>query len=180
MRRPLARADQKILFAVEQEGERERPVQARQCRRNGLERTAALLHLVTDQMCHDFGVGIRLELRAVRGELFAQLAEVLDDAVVDHGDGIGRMRMRIGLIRPAVGCPARVGDADPPVQALATEPSLQIRELALGATALKASRFERGYPGGIIAAVFEPLERIEQMAGNRLFPQNPHDPAHCL
>jgi hypothetical protein len=35
---------------------------------------------------HDFGVGVGLVPDPVFGEFLAQAAEVLDDAVVDHGD----------------------------------------------------------------------------------------------
>ena len=37
---------------------------------------------------------------------------------------------------------------------------------------------ERGDAGGVIAAVFEALERIDQMAGDRLAPDNSDDAAH--
>ena len=45
-RRALARADQQIVLAGEQEGEREGAAQPRQRRRHRLDRRAALLHLV--------------------------------------------------------------------------------------------------------------------------------------
>ena len=39
---------------------------------------------------------------------------------------------------------------------------------------------ERGDAGGVIAAIFEALERIDQMAGDRLASENSDDPAHPL
>ena len=46
-------------------------------------------------------------------ELLAELAVVLDDAVVDDGDGAGAVEVGMGIVldRGAMGCPA--GMADP-------------------------------------------------------------------
>ena len=48
----------------------------------------------------------------MRGQLAAQLGEILDDAVVDEGDAVGGMRMGVALGRGAVRGPAGVADAD--------------------------------------------------------------------
>jgi hypothetical protein len=73
-------------------------------------------------MRHHFGVGLAGEFRALLFQHLPQFAEILDDAVVDHGDVVGRMRMRVVLGRPAVGRPAGVADAGWP----ASGSSLQI------------------------------------------------------
>ena len=59
----------------------------------------------------DFGVGFGLEDRAVLLQLLAQFAKILDDAVVDHGDPGGCMRMGVVLVRLAVRGPAGMTDA---------------------------------------------------------------------
>ncbi len=41
------------------------------------------------------GLGLAHKLAAARDELFTQIPEILDDAVVHDGDQIGGMRMRI-------------------------------------------------------------------------------------
>ena len=110
-RRAVARADHQIVFAGEDEAERERAAKLRQRRPHRLDRLDAVLEHVVDQMQHDLGVGLGLEDRALFLQLLAQLAKILDDAVVDDGDALGRMRMRVVLGRPAVGGPARVADA---------------------------------------------------------------------
>jgi hypothetical protein len=51
------------------------------------------------------------ELRALLFQFGAQLAKILDDAVMHHGDTLGRVRMCIGLVRLAMGRPAGVADA---------------------------------------------------------------------
>ena len=63
-RRALAGADQQILLAGEQEGQRERAAQPRQRRLDRLDRRLALLHLVGDEMRDHLGVGLAAELRA--------------------------------------------------------------------------------------------------------------------
>ena len=72
-----------------------------------------------------FGVGLAGELDTVFGELLAQLAEILDDAVVHDRDVFGRVRMGVALGRLAVGGPAGVADADIAGQRLFGEPHLQ-------------------------------------------------------
>src|SRR5262245_7650077 len=129
-------------------------------------------------MRDDFCVGVGLELGALRGEFLAQLAEILDDAVMHDGDALGRMGMGVGLVGPAVGRPSRVRDPDPPIERLAGKARLEVLQLALGAAALEMTTFERGYASRIIAAVLEPLERIEEMPCHRLPPQNSDDSAH--
>src|SRR5262249_47663150 len=108
-------------------------VQALHRRRHRLLRRLLLLQIAGQQMDDDLGVGLRLELVAEGGELAPQLLEVLDDAVVDDGDTVGGVRMRVGLVRPAVRRPARVADAGGARQRLARQQRLQIAELALGA-----------------------------------------------
>ena len=58
------------------------------------------------------------------------------------------------------------------------EPGCQRLQFAFGAAAAELAVIERGDAGGVVAAVFEALERIDQMAGDRLAPENSDDPAH--
>ena len=51
-------------------------------------------------------------------------------------------------------------------------------ELAFGAAAAELAVIEGGDAGGVIAAVFEALERIDQVGRDRLAPENSDDPAH--
>ena len=65
-----------------------------------------------DQMREDLGIGLALKVMAAALQLFAQLGEVLDDAVVDDGDttvaaGVGVSVNDGGL---AVGGPTGVAD----------------------------------------------------------------------
>ena len=68
--------------------------------------------LGVDDLGHHLGVGLAFEAMAGGDQFGLQFGEVLDDAVMDHGQLVGRMRMRVDLVRPAMCRPARVSDAD--------------------------------------------------------------------
>src|SRR5665213_3624159 len=91
---------------------------------------------------------------------------------------VGRVRMRVAFGRPAVRRPAGVADADIAAKRIALEPLRQRGKLALGAASPKMDVVKRGNTGGIVAAIFETLERIDQMSGDRFGPDNSYDPAH--
>src|SRR4029453_9246799 len=61
----------------------------------------------------------------------------------------------------------------------ACEPRLEIAQLAFGAPASKLPAFQRGDAGGIVASVFEPLERVDQRGRDRLTPEYAHNSAHA-
>ena len=73
---------------------------------------SAAAHLVLDQMDDRLGVGLGREIVAFGGQLLAQFAEILDDAVMDHGDPFAGVRMGVVFGRAAMRRPARVADAD--------------------------------------------------------------------
>ena len=177
-RRALARADHQVILAGEQKGERKGAAQLFERGRHRLGRLFALFHLAGDQMRHHFGIGLATEFRTVLGKPFAQLAEILDDAIMRDGDTVGGVRMRVALGRLAVRRPAGMADADIAGQRLAREPFFQRGELALGAAAAERAVIERGDAGGVVAAVFQALERLDQMAGDRLASDDSDDPAH--
>jgi hypothetical protein len=58
------------------------------------------------------GVGIGGKCHAGLLQIPAQLVEILDDAVVDDCEAVGRVRVRVHLVGTAMGCPTRVTDAD--------------------------------------------------------------------
>ena len=54
-----------------------------------------------------------------------------------------------------------------PDERLAREPHLEIFQLAFGAPARQHAVLERGDAGGIVAAIFEALERVDQLRRRR-------------
>ncbi len=131
-------------------------------------------------MSDHLGVGLGREGGASGRELVSQLVEILDDAVVDDGDAVGRVRMRVVLVGPAMGRPAGVADADRAGERLAPEPLLEILELAFGAPAREVTFFQGGDARRVITTVFEALERIDHQGRDRLTTQYPDDPAHVF
>ena len=128
---------------------------------------AALIGLL-DEVGEDLGVGIALEHVAAARELLAQLGEVLDDAVVHHGDAAvaAGMRMRVGHAGASVRGPARVADAARRARVDIHELGLQARNLAHA-----ADHVEHGAPAlgalqrdarRVIAAVLQALEPGDQ------------------
>src|SRR5215212_6468843 len=130
-------------------------------------------------MQNDLGVGFSFEHRAVFLKRSAQLAEILDDAVVDNGDAIGRMRMRVGLGRLAVRGPTGVADAGMAAQRLGLQSFFEVLEFAFGATALDVVAFQSRHARGIVTAIFQALERIYQLLRDWTAPENPDNAAHA-
>ena len=155
------------------------PLQLRQRGLHRLLRREALEQIGIDQVHDGFGVGVALEFRALLLQHRAQFAEILDDAVVDHRDVVGRMRMGVALGRLAVGGPAGVSNAGMAGERLGLQAGLEILEFAFGAAALEMVAFERGDASGIIAAIFQPLERVHDLIGDRSAPQNADNAAHA-
>ena len=83
---PLRAAIIRSSCAVEQEAERKGAVQAFQGVAGGLDRGRAPVHRAPGQKDDGFGVGLGFLGIAIGGQFGAQVAEVLDDAVVDDGD----------------------------------------------------------------------------------------------
>src|SRR5262249_52291266 len=125
------------------------------------------------------GIGIGAERRACFLQLLAQLAEILDDAIVDDGEALGGMRVRVMFGRSAVGRPPGVANADRAGERLTREPGFEISQLALGPPADELPPFQRGDASGVIAPIFEPLECIDKQARDRLTPETAYYSGHA-
>ena len=126
-----------------------------------------------------FGVGLGDEFRALLFQHLAQLAKILDDAVMHHHDAVGGVRMRVVLGRLAVGSPAGVADAGMARERLGFQPRFEIPQLAFGAAALQMVAFQRGDACGIVAAIFQAFERIHDLLRDRTASQNSDNAAHA-
>ena len=177
-RAPLARHDHQIVVAAEDDGERKRALEALQRVEDGAHRIAAGSELAGDEMSDDLGVGVAGEHRPFRRQFFLQLTEILDDAVMHDRDEIGHMRMRVGFDRLAVGRPARVADAGLAVERRSFEKFLEIAQLAFGAPAAELAILDGGDAGGIVAAIFKALQRVDKLFGNGPFAEYANNAAH--
>src|SRR5580700_2375451 len=96
----------------------------------------SLFEIIGDEMDGHFGVGLGIETMPLRSELVAQLAEILDDAVVDESDACGGVRVRVRFGGRAVCRPARMADARAAGQRIGLEHRGKVAELAGRAAAL--------------------------------------------
>ena len=99
---------------------------------------------------------------------------------MDDGDAVGSVRMGVVFGRLAVGSPARMPDAGMALERRILQSGFKIFELAFGAAAFEVIAFQRRNARGIIAAIFEALERIHQLFGDRSAPENADDAAHAV
>ena len=177
-RAALARHDHQVVIAAKDHGEREGAFQPLQRVVDGADRVFAGFQLGRDKMSDHFGVGVAGEGGAVAHQLFLQLAEILDDAVMHHRHQLGHMRVGIGFDRLAVGRPAGMADAGVTQQRLTLEPFLEIAQLAFGAPPAEMAVLDGGDARGIVAAIFQTLQRVDQLFGNRSFAEDTNDAAH--
>ncbi len=123
-----------------------------------------------DQVRDDFGVRLGDEFVAFGDELVFQLEIIFDDAVVDDYDFTGAvaMRMRVFFGGAAVRGPARVADAVDAVERRDADGFFEILQLAGGAADFEfAVCLHDGDAGGIVAAIFEALEAVEDYRARR-------------
>src|SRR6516165_2538642 len=178
-RRALARADHEILVAFEKKRQCKGATQPRQGRFHGLLRREALLQIGIDQMRNYLAVSFGCEFGALFFELEAQLAEILDDAIVNHRDVLGGMRMSVVLVRLAVRGPTRVPDTDIAGERVFAQSRFQIFQLAFGAPPLEFVALQRRDACRIIAAILKPLEGIDQLLRDRAASQDADNSAHA-
>ena len=118
-----------------------------------------------DEVRDHLGVGLGRELVALLEERRLQLAVVLDDPVEDEVDvalKAAGQRVRILGANAPVRCPARVPDAGRR-QGLALRRSvLQLAEVADRADLGELPVLDERQTGGVIPAVFEPLEAVQE------------------
>jgi len=120
---------------------------------------------VLDQVGDRLGVGLRRERVAAGFQLVPELAEVLDDPVVDHRDLPGAVLVRVGVevVRPPVGCPAGMGEADRRMRGAIRDGRLEIDQLAGLLLHEQLAVFaDQRDARGVVAAVFEPCQALDQ------------------
>src|SRR5262249_29175836 len=152
------------------DGERVRALHARRRVAHRFEEVLAGRARNGDEVREDLGVRLGRE-RAPRAlELFAQVAVVLDDAVMDDGDAVRRVRVRVLLVGPPMGGPTRVSDAGGAGAGLRGQARLERRELAGGATHRGLAAVDGGDAGAVVAAVFEARQAVDEDGLRLLLP----------
>jgi len=120
--------------------------------------------LATQELCDEFGIGVRLEIDARRSELLPQTGVILHDAVVDyrHQSFTVGLRVGVGLGGSAVRRPPRVTDTGRPVEGFVIRLLLEVLELTGGAQDLDLVGAQHRHAGGVIPAVLEATQPVEQ------------------
>ena len=119
---------------------------------------------ILDQVDECLGVGLGPERVTRALQRRAQRVGILDDPVVNEGDGLAavNVRMRVARRGRAVRRPARVGDARDAMQRPAIEQRLESRDAARELADDETAIALEGDARGVIAAVLEALQPGEE------------------
>jgi hypothetical protein len=136
-----------------------------------------------DQMRDRLAVRLAGKHVAVRLQLRTQLIAVLDDPVVRQRDArvvVARrkMRMRVERDRRAVRGPARVRDAGVARQPLRRDLALQVRDAIDATRAGERTVAIDDDPARIVAAVFEPLQPVDEIGHDVPLSHRPDNSTH--
>ena len=144
-------------------------------RRHGIK---PLLQVVGDQMGDNLGIGFGVEAVLLLLQFRLQFLIILDDAVMDDGHTVGRVRVGIVLGRRAMGCPTGMADADIALERVGIQLASQIDDLARSAATLDMTIGKGRDPGTVIAAILETAEALKHGWRNIALPQNTDNTAH--
>jgi len=177
-RRSEASTNQHIRLRTEGDGERKGPAQEWQYRLHRFLGRLSRLDLFADQMGDNLGIGFAFEFPSAAAQLFAKAFEILDNAIVDEGDVLCGVGMRIvGGRRPMRG-PAGMGDTDIAGGIVLAQYRDQIGKLALGPAANQLTVVDRADPGAVIAAIFHPFQPVDQTIRDWLLANYSNNSAH--
>ena len=160
-RRTLARYPDFARLVIEHYDERECAADARRELHDGLLRVSVVD--VAEILHRGLRVGLCVELYPLRFELGADVARVLDDAVVDEHDAVvaRNMRVRVVLRHAAVRRPARVAYSDVAGKPGGRDLFRELRYAPDGAKFGNSAVLYNRYARGVVAAVLmlgEPFE----------------------
>ena len=185
-RRAAAGADQAVRLVRADHADGECAFEHAHRRLDRFQQVQPVAALAVNLIERHFGVGVGGELIAVGPLGAAQRFVVFDDAVAHQREGAAAdMRMGVDFGRRAVGRPAGVSDAGGAAQGLAGgQRALQFGDFADAADAPKTlcggvhRGVDDGHAGRVIAAVFEPLQPVQQYR-QRVFIRPRPGHRHC-
>jgi hypothetical protein len=170
-----------VLLAAVHDGHRVGALDPRQGGPDGVREVARvrLLHEVRQRL----RVGLRAEHVPARLQPVAQLAEVLDDPVVNDSDGARAVHVRMGVevVRAAVGRPPGMGEADSRARRPVEERRPEVGQLARPLLDEElAGLGDQGDPGRVVAAVLEAPKPLEKDRSGRPGTRVTNDAAHAV
>ena len=137
---------------------------------------------ILDEVGDDLGIRVGDQIVPIAGQIGAQLAEVLDDAVVHDGYAARAVTVRVGVsvCGGSVRGPARVRYARGPHQVGRLAALAQDRDAARALDAVKGAVCPHHLnAGGVVAAVLESREALEKVAHGLVPPGIANDSAHA-
>ena len=162
-RHVLPGADQPVRLAAMHDDERIGTLELAESGPCGIPEVALVALL--DEMRDRLGVRLGGEGVAARLQPVPQLAEVLDDPVVDDGDLARAVLVGMGVqvVRAPMGGPARVRQPDRGMRRPVGDGRLEVRELAGTLLDEQVARVvDQSDARRVVAAVFEPFEPFDQ------------------
>src|SRR5208337_780158 len=142
---------------------------------------AGFQEVLFDQVSNDFGVSLGGELVSLLSKLLFERQVVFDDAVVDDDDASGAVAVGVSIFfgGTATRCKEGVADAIGSVEWPQPDGLFEVAQLALGAANLQAfSVTADGNAGGIVAAVLQPPQAINDYRHNRFLSNVADNTAH--
>ena len=162
-RRLVPRRDEDVGVVVVDDDEGEVPLELGERALDGLREIAVVVAL--DQVGNGLRVGLGAERVPIGEQALAQLPVVLDDPVQDDRQlraVAAGQRVRVRLRDAAVGRPAGMAEPVGRLRAVRASRLLQVLEIADGADVLEPAGFAQRDPGGVVAAIFEPFQALQQ------------------
>ena len=179
-RRPMLSADDQLRMPGEDHRQRVRPLQPPQRRPGRLDRRHSPFQMQIDQLGHRLGIRFGAEFLALGLQLRPQLGMVFNDTIMHQRHTGGAVRMRVALGRRPVRRPPRVPDPDRSRQRLPLQRRGQIAQLALGPSPLDVAVHQGGDAGAVIAAIFQPPQRIQNDRRGGTGADNPNNATHSV
>ena len=143
-------------------------------------RAARIIVKLADEVSEDLGIGLRTEQVPGLHQRRAERLVILDHAVVDECEPTGLVEVRVGVdvIGLAMGGPAGVTDTDVAGDRVFLDQVGQRLDAALAFAGFDAAGVDRGQSGGVVAAIFQPAQSIEENGSRRRFADVTDDAAH--
>jgi hypothetical protein len=129
-------------------------------------------------MRNDLRVGLGTKIRSFLFEPVTKLAKIFNDPVVHNGKTIGRMRMRVFFAGLPMGGPARMPNPNCTLKRFFLQSAFEVAELSFRSPACQLSVFQGRHPSGVISAIFQAFERIDEMRRDRFATEYAYNPAH--
>src|SRR5450755_3475559 len=132
-------------------------------------------------MSDDFGIGLSGELVSFFDQLLFQDDVVLNNAVVHHDNAPGAIAMGMSVLfrGTAVRGPASVADAVSAIDRLEPDDFLEVAQLAFSAADLQALAIAADRnSGGVVTAIFEPFQPIQNDRHNAFLSDISDDATH--